>query len=537
MLLGTENAGKTALAAGLAGGMPTASNVAGSTVAVERVTLADRDLLDTPGITSGADAGELTSALEGGAEVTDVALVVTATRIDDDLAALLPLVGRHRTAIVVTNRDRVDPERSTGALELLRRRLGVPVVAVDARHVGAAERDDVLAALTAARPLPHPLPRVRVGWKVEPPVGALDHRLLGPVLGLVLLLAPAVLAVAASLALAGALEAPLTSVLLPLEAAASSLPTALRDVLIGPYGLLAMGPLLILWAAPVVLAFAVLGGVGKASGALDRLGGAIEPVVRWSGLAGRDLVRVVLGFGCNVPAVTATRACALCSRRAVIAAIAFGSACSYQLGATLSVFAAADRPELVVPYLGWLGVMTLLHARVFAGRAPGDGLARLEVIHHRTFVVRPTMQAVWREASMTLQAFVRTALPIFALVCLAASLLDTAGVLGRLAEAIAEPLSLLGLPVEASPGLLAATVRKDGILLLAEPGALAAMSGGQLLAATYLASVLTPCLVTALTIAREQGWGVAGGLLVRQAGVALASTALLLQLTAAIGRG
>jgi Fe2+ transport system protein B len=48
--------------------------------------------------------------------------------------------------------------------------------------------------------------------------------------------------------------------------------------------------------------------------------------------------------GCNVPAVISTRGCSSCSRGTCISAIAFGSACSYQFGATLGVFSAAELP-------------------------------------------------------------------------------------------------------------------------------------------------------------------------------------------------
>ena len=60
-------------------------------------------------------------------------------------------------------------------------------------------------------------------------------------------------------------------------------------------------------------------------------------------------------------------------------------------------------------------------------------------------------------------------------------------------------------------------MRKDGLLLLAEPGVARVLDDAQLLASLLLASGLVPCLVTALTIARERGAGVATTLLVRQA--------------------
>jgi ferrous iron transport protein B len=505
VLLGTENAGKSALVAGLAGRPARASNFAGSTVACERAVVDGVALVDAPGVTAEGDAAALAGVLGDGDVVV---LVVAAPRIDGDLAAILPLAAGRRTALVLTHADRIADAQRRAVEAQLRERLAIPVVAVDARAVGAAD-PVVLDAVRAAAPLPEVPPRVRVGWRIEPPPSALDRRVAGPLLGVGLLIVPAAVAVWLALRLAGVLEGPLEAALAPLEAFAEGLPGVLRDALVGTYGLLTMGPLLVLWAGPVVVAFALLGGIAKASGALDRIGGAVEPLVRWSGLGGRDIVRVILGFGCNVPAVTATRACSLCTRRAVLTAIAFGSACSYQLGATLSVFAVAGRPGLVVPYLGWLGLTALVHTRISAG-AERDGLGRL-VCRQRTFLVRPRARAVWAEAAGTLRAFARTALPVFALICLVASLLASAGVLERGALALQPLLALLGLPAEATPAVLAAAIRKDGILLLGEPGTLAALSAAQLLGATYLASVLTPCLVTALAIAREQSWRIAGG--------------------------
>ena len=73
------------------------------------------------------------------------------------------------------------------------------------------------------------------------------------------------------------------------------------------------------------------------------------------------------------------------------------------------------------------------------------------------------------------------------------------------------------LPSEAGLAVVLASVRKDGILLLAEPGVAASHSAVQPLTAVYLAGVLLPCLVTCLTIAREQRRAFALRLMGRQA--------------------
>ncbi len=64
-------------------------------------------------------------------------------------------------------------------------------------------------------------------------------------------------------------------------------------------------------------------------------------------------------------------------------------------------------------------------------------------------------------------------------------------------------------------------------MLLAEPSVAAGLGAVQLLTAVYLAGVLLPCLVTCLTIAREQGRTFALRLVGRQAVAATGFSALL----------
>ncbi|MEM6453244.1 MAG: nucleoside recognition domain-containing protein, partial [Cyanobacteria bacterium P01_D01_bin.105] len=186
----------------------------------------------------------------------------------------------------------------------------------------------------------------------EPPPTLLEHPRWGWVLAVLLLLLPAVLAVVVANTVAGVIEPLVQSGLAPLITLLSQTPSLLREMLIGRYGLVTMGPLLFVWAVPTVMLYAVFLGAYQASGLVERITVALQPMLSPFGLSGRDLVRVIMGFGCNVPAVISTRACSSCSRQTCISAIAFGSACSYQFGATLGVFSAAKVPGLVVPYLG-----------------------------------------------------------------------------------------------------------------------------------------------------------------------------------------
>ena len=351
-------------------------------------------------------------------------------------------------------------------------------------------------------------------------------RASGPFWALLLLLAPVWVAVDTANRLADRIDPWVRAQTEPLTELLTSWPQPLAAILAGDYGFITMGPLLLVWATPVVVLHALLMGAYKSSGLLDRLTTAMNPWLRPFGLTGRELARVVMGFGCNVPAVIGARSAPACSRGACVSAIAFGSACSYQLGATLAVFAVAGRTELVLAYLLFLGATTVAYARLTAPRAAGSPFNVLSM-EGPIPLIWPHPRAVWREAWGVIPEFFRRAVPIFFLITAAASLLHWLGALQAASTVLEPAMAIFRLPSEAATAVVMASVRKDGILLLAEPGVVASLSAVQLLTAVYLAGVLLPCLVTCLTIAREQGSAFALRLVGRQAVAATAFSAML----------
>jgi ferrous iron transport protein B len=529
ILVGAESSGKSTLAAALTQSRPRAVNVSGATVGVETYQGTDRNVIDTPGVLHRLDTEATRRTLEAlTAPDTDVLVVVRATHLDEELADLLPLVAGRSGAVAVTHWDRVeDTPAARLALRTVAAATGVAFVPVDGRVSAVAERTLRTALAEPGRFTDGPV-LAKVGWRVEPPPTLLERRYLGPIAGAALLLAPAGASVWLALALAGAIEPHVEALLQPVVERALQAPWPVADVVAGDYGITTMGPLLLVWAMPALILLAVLLGVLKASGLLDRLTTAVHPLVRPFGLTGRDLVRVVAGHGCNVPAVLSTRGCSSCTRDATIGAIAFGSACSYQLGATLGVLAAAQRPGLVVPYLAVLIGAALAHARLL-GRAQQVDPAALDLhlLRGRAFLVRPRLADIRREAASTLRHVTVTALPIFLGITVLASLLAATGAMDRAASVLEPLMGLLRLPAEVTLPVAFASVRKDGLLLLAEPGTVHLLDDAQLLAALVLAGALVPCLVTALTIWRERGRRVALRLLSRQAVGALVLAAAI----------
>ena len=535
LLLGRAGVGKSALVRALTGQPARSVNFRGTTVPCSEYATSSRVFVDTSGLHRASDADTVRRTLGALEEADEVLLVASATQLDEDLDLLLPFVRGRRASIAVTRWDLVaDHASARETIARMSQATGLPIVVLDARRPDAAALEELQAAVTAPGTVRHERTPVRAGWRIEPRRGLFDHVVAGPAIAIVLLILPALLAVLGANQAAVWLDRLAVASITPLAVRVEGWPGPLGAVLAGDYGLLTMGPLLFVWAVPTVLVYSALISVYKESGLAERIGTALHPLLRPVGLHGRDVTRVLMGFGCNVPAIVSTRSCSACTRPTTVGAIAFGSACSYQLGATLAVFAAAGNSSLVVPYLALLVAATLVYTRLISQPAARSTLNTL-LIEPRTFLTRPSLAAVGAETRGTVWAFFRTALPTFFAIAMIASLLHWSGVLDAAGGFLAPAMAVFALPAEAAMPTVLAAVRKDGILLLAEAGTVASLSATQLLVATFLAGTVLPCLVTAITIGRELGPRFAGRLVVQQSAFAVTVAATVGWASAAFG--
>ena len=527
VVIGKENTGKSQLIASLTGQTAHSANFRGSTVTCDTYQSEAYTFIDTPGILYRSDSVTTKKALRQLQENDTVLLIVKATDVDRDLADLLPLVADKHGIIAITFWDKVSSTVHTQqVIRGWRETSNLSIVTVDARHLTIEQKDSILVSLQEPNPFPSQWIPTRVGWHIQPQLTLLEHPRLGWLVAIALLLIPAIIAVWGANSFATLADHILQSDIAPIIKPLSQLPIWLREILIGQYGLITMGPLLFIWAMPTVILYALFLGAYKASGLIERITIALNPLLRPFGLSGRDLVRVIMGMGCNVPAVISTRACSSCSRGTCISAIAFGSACSYQFGATLGVFSAAKLPYLIIPYLLYLTATTLIYTYIISSPTAKSNQNPL-VIEGRAFLEFPRSSVIWREAKSTINQFLFNAIPIFLVITVIASVLNWLGTIAALANIINPLMGWFNLPPEASLPIVLASIRKDGLLLFAEPETLAMLTPLQVLTGVYLAGVLLPCLVTLLTITREQSLRFALLLLSKQVIAAIVFSLLL----------
>lgn len=533
VLAGLESVGKSALFRGLTGhATGDEANFRGSTVVCRTCHLVDCgcDVVDTPGIRVSEDAQTTRTALSAMQTADVVLMVARGTHAVSEVETLLRELDlqQKKTALAITFQDKA-PQQIESLAQIYRERLGIPVVIVNARELDTNGREKVLNAIQSAAQMNVVSEQSRGlhHTPVQPQKTLFENKHLGPWLALLSMAAMFALPVYAAYVFASWAQPIVDELAItPLKAWAESWPQLAQVMLTGSYGAITLGWYSFLWAFPVVLLISLSVAVTEETGLKDRITSALDPWLRHIGLSGRDLIPVLSGFGCNVVAVFQTRSCSKCTRSACVSMISFGSACSYQIGASLSLFGAAGQPGLFFPYLAALFVIGALHTRLWHGKLAAE---TTQPLHERSFLQKPSLRAIGWRVKAALGQFLKQAMPIFIVICLVAALLEHFGVIAWFTAGVAPMLGLFHLPGEAAPGILFSMLRKDGLLTLnsGDGALLASMTAGQIFVLVWLASTFTACLVTLWTVRRELGWRHAASLAGRQALTSLSSAWLI----------
>ena len=346
-----------------------------------------------------------------------------------------------------------------------------------------------------------------------------------PLAALTTLLAPPIIAVLLANTIADNLNATVSHAMGPILGQINSLPQPINYILGENYGIISMLPFLFLYALPTVLIFSAIFSFYTKTGSLNRASNSLNNLFIPFGVGGHDIIRVIMGFGCNVPAVIATRSCSVCTRGNCISAISFGSACSYQLPATLAIFSAAGKTWLTPFYLLVLAATTLIYIKSSKSVLTQQrGESYKATLRQNPMI--PNWNTIFREVSVSFNEFINVALPVFIIICVIAGLLQYSGWLTQLTGALGPFMSLFKLPPEAALAIVLGSIRKDGLAVGLLNGD---MSGtklwigttGELFTSVYLASVFLPCLITLLAIWREMKIKFAVKLVIRQSSFAI----------------
>lgn len=513
-LVGLESVGKSAIFRQLTGNQAgVETNIKGSTVVLTSSFIKEAPtirVVDTPGIRYENDSHTTKMTLEQTEGLDQLILVVKSSRLREELQLLedqLNLKGRNIT-VIVTHKDKYLPTEKER--QFIKDLLNVPVIWCNSRLLHSSDLKGILKSLSLSsewklnRHILQFLPSEKEIKEDNWFETMMVHRFLGPLISILLMICMFAFPVFLAFLFSSYFETITENIIIsPLENIFMNYSAWIQELFIGQYGVLTLGWFSFLWAFPVVILMGISTSITEETGIQEHITYALDPYFRKIGLTGRDLIPVLTGFGCNAVAVMQSRSCSSCTRGACISMISFGSACSYQIGASLSLFGAAGHPILFIPYIFLLFVVGAIHTRLWQKNGvPSTMMSSLPYLQRMTW--RGT---VFRVKTIVKQ-FLLQAMPIFILICLIASALNYFDIIRVLSVWIAPLLGIFSLPAEAAPGVVFSILRKDGMMILNEGQGTLLQSIGvwQLFIVVYLASTISSCLVTLYSITKELGY-------------------------------
>jgi ferrous iron transport protein B len=267
------------------------------------------------------------------------------------------------------------------------------------------------------------------------------------------------------------------------------------------FGLLSSG-LYIPFAAvlPYIFSFYLVLSLLEDVGYLPRLAVMVDTIMHRLGLHGYAIIPTLLGLGCNVPAVMATRILES-KREQFIAAtlISIAVPCA-ALQAMIFGLVGARGVQYVAIVYGTLFIVWIILGVIlrFAVRGFTPELL-IEIPPYRLPMWRAMFQKVW----MRVSGFLKEAIPIILGAVLVINVLYFFGVFEAIASFTAPVVTnFLGLPEEAVTAIVIGFLRKDVALGMLAP---LALSAKQLVVGSVVLAMFFPCIATFVVLLRELG--------------------------------
>jgi ferrous iron transport protein B len=539
LLMGNPNVGKSALFSRLTGVQAIVSNYPGTTISYTRGYMKlggeKAEVIDAPG----------TYTLEPTSEAEEIALrlldsgdivinVANAINLERNLYLTLQLLERGIPMVVALNLW--DDTKHRGVeidLEKLRQLLGVPVIpTVAVTGEGIKELVETIPSAVA----PHRPPDSRdqrwaaIGQIIEQ-VQHISHRhhtwrerladasvkpLSGGIIAVAILFAAFFVIRFIGEGLINYILDPLFNTLwAPVILKLSQLLGGsgfLHDMIVGhiaggevnfleSFGLLTSGLYVPLGVVlPYIFSFYLVLGILEDTGYLPRLAVLMDTILHRLGLHGYAIVPTLLGLGCNVPAILATRILESRRERFIAATlISIAVPCAALQAMIFGLVGARGLQYVAIVYatlfIVWIILGLILH-RLIKGFSPE---LLIEIPPYRL----PPWRMVFRKLWFRVYGFLAEAIPIILGAILVVNVLYILGVFHAIADFTAPVVTgLLGLPREALTALVIGFLRKDVALGMLAP---LALTSGQLVVGSVVLAMLFPCIATFVVMFRELG--------------------------------
>jgi ferrous iron transport protein B len=536
LLMGNPNVGKSVVFSRLTGVNVVTSNYAGTTRGHLKLGEETAEVIDVPGtytLEPSVPAEEVAvKMLEEAGEQKDsvVVNVVDATNLERNLNLTLQLLKRNVPLVVALNMwDEAGHIGISIDVEKLEKLLGVPVVPTVAITGEGIKK--LVEAIPRAKKVAYSFENCekwqRIGQIVEQ-VQVVQHRhhtflerlsdfTLKPVSGIlfalfVLWVTFRIVRLIGEGLTNGLLDPVFRNLYLPMVTGWVNqiLPVKfIHDLLLGTtadplgsFGLLSAGlyiPLVVV--LPYLFSFYLALSFLEDLGYLPRLAILLDNIFHRLGLHGYSSIPIILGLGCKVPAMLATRVLETKREKIIVTALILMSApCMPQTAMIASIMAphGVNYLFLIFGILFFVAIITsFLLNKLLKGETPE---LLCEIPPYRI----PQLSILFRKVWLRLSSFIKEAVPLIVLGIFFIGILDILGVIKLVSRALGGPLQLvLGLPADTVFVVVTGFLRKDVSIALLQS---LNLSSKQLVVACVFLVLYLPCISTSFVMSRELGW-------------------------------
>ncbi|MGD0072036.1 MAG: ferrous iron transport protein B [Candidatus Bathyarchaeia archaeon] len=260
---------------------------------------------------------------------------------------------------------------------------------------------------------------------------------------------------------------------------------------------------------PFVVPFYLMLAMIEDSGILTRVAFMMDSAMHKIGLHGKALIPMILGYGCNVPAI---RACRIMEtkRERLLATFAITFApCAARTIVILGLVAVFLGPwwalSLYVIDIALIFVLGRIALKVVPGQSTGL------IMEMSSFKV-PSLSVVARQTWSRTKSLIYIVFPLYIAGSVVVQVLYAVGVLQQVSNVLS-PITVfwLGLPAIAGILLILGFVRKEMVLLAAvaifsSTNLALFFSPVQLLTLALVNMIYIPCLSTVAVLAKDYGW-------------------------------
>jgi ferrous iron transport protein B len=271
---------------------------------------------------------------------------------------------------------------------------------------------------------------------------------------------------------------------------------------LGSFGLLSAGlyiPLVVV--LPYLFSFYLVLSFLEDLGYLPRLAILLDNIFHRLGLHGYSSIPIILGLGCKVPAMLATRVLETKREKIIVTALILMSApCMPQTAMIASIMAPHGVNYLFLIF-GILFLVALITSFLLNKLLKGETPELLcEIPPYRI----PKFSILFRKVWLRLSSFIKEAVPLIVLGIFFIGVLDILGVIRWLSRALGGPLQfVLGLPADTVIVVVTGFLRKDVSIALLQS---LNLSAKQLVVACVFLVLYLPCISTSFVMSQELGW-------------------------------